>query len=356
MSTLTLTRTPRYIRTVALTNATYFRLELFIFTGAIGSKPATATYTINKDIINAEESVTFEINALVRDYYDINFIYANSIGSVLWVIADITGFTATTVITPVSTTFLAFDGFNYYQEPVSSGGSINATYTLPILLSADKVQVLDTDFAQIPVNAEIAERVDFKLNGVVVSTHTITDNGNTNQKIQHIITTASNVDEVDVIYNSGASTQTKTIELIDECKFPVSKIQFINKLGALQNLYFFKKSVETLDVKKDNFQRNILDATLPYAVGFKFTEHQIKDYNIIGNESLVLNSGFVSESMNDSFKELLLSQYVWVVRSGATLPVNVTSSNLTYKTGLNDRLINYTLNFKYAFDTINNIH
>ena len=348
MSTLTLTRTPRYIRTVALTNATYFKLELFIFTGVIGSKPATATYTINKDIINAETQVTFEINQLVRDYY--------TTGQALWVIADITGFTSSTVITPVSTTFLAFDGFNYYQEPIAAGGSINATYTYPILLSADKFQVLNTDFAQIPINAEIAERVDFKLNGVVVSTHTITDNGNTNQKIQYVSTSASNVDEVDVVYNSGASTETKTIELIDECKFSVSKIVFVNKLGALQNLYFFKKSVETLDVKKDNFQRNILDATLPYAVGFKFTEHQIKDYNIIGNESLVLNSGFVSESMNDSFKELLLSQYVWVVRSGDTLPVNVTSSNLTYKTGLNDRLINYTINFKYAFDTINNIH
>ena len=358
MSTLTLTRTPRYIRSTTFANAIKVELKLYIFTGLIGAKPATATYTIEKDTINSETQVTFEINELVRDYYEIAFSggYSTSTGQSLWVIVDLTPFSSSVVGSTTSTTFLAFDGFNYYQEPVSSGGSINATYTLPILLSADKVQVLDTDFAQIPVNAEIAERVDFKLNGAIVSTHIITDNGNTNQKIQYVSTSASNVDQVVVVYNSGASTETKTIELIDECKFSVSKIVFVNKLGALQNLYFFKKSVETLDVKKDNFQRNILDATLPYAVGFKFTEHQIKDYNIIGNESLVLNSGFVSESMNDSFKELLLSQYVWVVRSGDTLPVNVTSSNLTYKTGLNDRLINYTLNFKYAFDTINNIH
>jgi len=348
MSTLTLTRSPRYIRSTTFANAIKVKLELYIFTGLIGAKPATATYTIEKDTINSEEEVTFEINQLVRDYY--------IIGQSLWVIADLTPFSSSAVGSTTSTTFIAFDGFNYYQEPIASGGSINATYTLPILLSAEKVQVLDTDFAQIPVNAEIAETVNYKLNGVTVSTHTITDSGDTNQKIQHITTTASNVDEVDVVYNSGASTETKTIELIDECKFPVSKIEFINKLGALQNLYFFKKSVETLDVKKDKFERNILDATLPYFVGFKFTEHQIKDYNIIGNESLVLNSGFVSESMNDSFKELLLSQYVWVVAGGDTLPVNVTSSNLTYKTGLNDRLINYTINFKYAFDTINNVH
>ena len=358
MSTLTLTRSPRYIRSTTFANAIKVKLELYIFTGLIGAKPATATYTIEKDTINSEEEVTFEINELVRDYYEIAFSggYSTSTGQTLWVIADLTPFSSSAVGSTSSDTFLAFDGYNYFQEPASVGGSINATYTLPILLSAAKVQVLDTDFAQIPVNAEIAEDVNFKLNGVTVSTHSITDTGNTNQKIQYVTTSASNVDEVEVVYNSGASTETRTIELIDECKFPVSKIVLVNKLGALQNLYFFKKSVETLDVKKENFERNILDATLPYIFGKKFTEHQIKDYNIIANESLVLNSGFVSESMNESFKQLLLSQYVWIVASGDTLPVNVTSSNLTYKTGLNDRLINYTLNFKYAFDTINNVH
>ena len=356
MSTLTLTRSPRYIRTTTLANAINFRLDLYIFTGLIGSKPATPTYTVLKDVINSEEEVTFEINQLVRDYYDVNFTYSNSTGSVLWVIADVQGFTASTTGATISTTFLAFDGFNYFQEPVSSGGSINATYTFPILLSADKVQVLNTDFAQIPVNAEIAETVNYKLNGVTVSTHTITDSGDTSQKIQYVSTTASNVDEVEVVYNSGASTESKTIELIDECKFSVSKIVFVNKLGALQNLYFFKKSVESLDVKRDSFQRNILDETLPYFVGFNFKEHQNKEFNITANEALVLNSGFVSESMNDSFKELLLSLFVWVVRDGSSLPVNVTNSSFTYKTDLNDRLINYTLNFNYAFDTINNIH
>jgi len=355
MSTLTLTRSPRYIRTVTFASATYFKLELYIFTGLIGAKPATATYTINKDIINGEEKVTFEINQLIRDYYDIAIDNSGSDGQVLWVIADITPFSSSAVGSVASTTFLAFDGFNYFQEPVSSGGSINATYLLPILLTAEKVQVLNTDFAQIPVNAEIAESVDFKLNGAIVSTHLITDSGNTNQKIQYVVTTASSVDSVVVTYNSGASTETKTIELVDECKFSVSKIVFINKLGALQNLFFFKKSVERLEVKKENYQRNLLNEV---ALSYDTSAHQMKDFNLTANESLVLNSGFVSESMNDSFKELLLSLFVWVIPSGATatIPLSVTESSLTYKTALNDKLINYTINFKYAFDTINNVH
>jgi hypothetical protein len=359
MSTLSLTRSPRYIRTSSLANATYFKLELYIFTGLTSDKPSDATYTLEKDVINSETQVTFEINQLIRDYYEHTFsgAYTNSTGYVLWAIADVTGYTSSSVGATVSTTFLAFDGFNYFQEPLANGGSINATYTLPILTSASKIQVLDTDFAQIPINAEIAETVNFKLAGATVSTHSITDSGNTNQKIQYITTTAANVDAVEVVYNSGGSTQSLTIEEVDECKHTVSKIVFINKYGALQNLYFFKKSVENLQINKDSFNRNILDETgFPFAVGFKFTEHQDKKFNIIANEAITLNSGFVSESMNDSFKELLLSQYVWMVRDGDTLPMNVEESSFTYKTGLNDKLINYTINLKYAFDTINNVH
>ena len=49
MSTLTLTRSPRYIRSTTFSNAIKVKLELYIFTGLVGSKPATATYTIEKD-------------------------------------------------------------------------------------------------------------------------------------------------------------------------------------------------------------------------------------------------------------------------------------------------------------------
>ena len=344
------------MRTVTFANATYCKLELYIFTGVVGSKPATPTYTINKDTINGDTQVTFEINELIRDYYEINFTgtYTSSEGQTLWAIADITPHSATGVGSLVSTTFLAFDGFNYFQEPAPTGGSINATYILPTLFSADKIQVLDTQYAVIPVNAEIAETVNFKLNGVTVSTFAITDNGNTNQKIQYITSGELVVNSVDVVYDSGAKTSTTEIETVDECKYPVSKIVFINKLGALQNLYFFKRSTENLEVQKENFQRNILDESLSYSVGYKFTEHQNKTFNITATENIVLNSGFVSESMNDTFKELLLSKLIWMVKDGSTYPMDLLDSGITYKTGLNDRLINYTLNFKYAFNTINN--
>jgi hypothetical protein len=61
------------------------------------------------------------------------------------------------------------------------------------------------------------------------------------------------------------------------------------------------------------------------------------------NESLTLNSGFYPENNNDVFKELLLSEYVWIDYDSNEIPCNIASSSISYKTSRNDKLINYTL-------------
>ena len=75
-----------------------------------------------------------------------------------------------------------------------------------------------------------------------------------------------------------------------------------------------------------------------------------------------MSSGYYPETANDFFKELLLSEYVWMTRpkeqdsaSEETIPVIVKTSNMTFKTSLNDRLIEYTIDFEEAFDVIQNI-
>jgi len=70
---------------------------------------------------------------------------------------------------------------------------------------------------------------------------------------------------------------------------------------------------------------------------------------------MTLNTGFYPELYNDIFKELQLSENVWIEIENRITPVNVESSGLEYKTQLNEKLINYTVDLSFAFDTINNI-
>ena len=58
---------------------------------------------------------------------------------------------------------------------------------------------------------------------------------------------------------------------------------------------------------------------------------------------------------------MLLSNYIWMTRPSTTgsgteiVPVIATTSSMTYKTSLNDKLIEYTIEFQDAFDYINNV-
>ena len=56
----------------------------------------------------------------------------------------------------------------------------------------------------------------------------------------------------------------------------------------------------------------------------------------------------------------MLSEYVWIRRNDyaqaqKTIPVKLVTSSFTKKTQLNDRLIEYTMDFEEAFDYINNV-
>ena len=85
-------------------------------------------------------------------------------------------------------------------------------------------------------------------------------------------------------------------------------------------------------------------------------------FNTQAKQSHVLSSGYYPEFANEYFEQLLLSEYVWMERPSKTnpssneiIPVNVKTSTMTFKTSVNDKLIEYNINFEEAFDYINNI-
>jgi hypothetical protein len=142
-----------------------------------------------------------------------------------------------------------------------------------------------------------------------------------------------------------------TINRICESKFNPIKVTFVNKYGAFQDIYFDKKSTEEVKIKRDSFTRNLASLNGSYSIH----SHSKKVLNVLANEDITMNTGFVDEGMNEAIKELLLSEQIWANIDNRIYPVNVTESSHTYKTSVNDKLVNYTMKFEYAFDLINNI-
>ena len=319
-------------------------VDLYIWEGLIGNQPTVPQYEINKARIDTHNNITLEIGELVRDYLELSF-NDDYVSETRWVRAVVEYYDESdnyyTYSNPEVFTYIATDGYGYFEDGTNPELSRHA------LISADNIYLPESTAGRLPIFAEGVGKVTIDS----VDTE-ITDNGNTNQKIQYVTIPADS--STIQVYDTDDSTLLKTITVTNLCepKYTPLKITFANKYGAFQDLYFFKRTSETTNVTDETFKRNtIANATSTYQT----YEGQRQRYNVNSQTSLSMNTGFVKEDMNQTIEELFFSENVWIRYEGKTLPVIPASKSLQYKTVLNDKLINYTVNFEFAFDRINNV-
>ena len=157
------------------------------------------------------------------------------------------------------------------------------------------------------------------------------------------VSEATTDEYIEIVFNSV----TTTLLITDECRYTPIDIAFQNKEGALQFLTFFKAKTESLSATKEELES---DRGQPLD-----GNHQFIKFNVQGKGKFKVNSGFVKEAMNETFKQLLLSERAWIYKDQIFTPVNVSNTSIEYKTRQKDRLINYEFEFDYAFNEINNI-
>jgi hypothetical protein len=148
---------------------------------------------------------------------------------------------------------------------------------------------------------------------------------------------------VEVVFNGV----TITLLIEDECRYTPLDIAFQNKEGALQILPFFKAKTESLTITSEEFEADRGQPNLG--------NHQYVTYNVQGRSKFKMNSGFVDEALNETFRQLMLSERVWIYSNSTFTPIKLGSKTLEYKSRQKDRLINYEIEFEYAFNEINNV-
>ena len=335
-------------------------------------------------ILFAKPYVVFELSELIRDYLETE--YNDYATDAVWVDADVTIYDSSNAIVQVNsqdtntTTFLGIDGYGYFEDGVNPRDTSTPMVLqentdvyyydgqdikIPVFAEAETITATLTSSAGADVNWEAAD--DFWDTydvtwGSGQTPVTITDNGNTNQKIQYvIITDTEDLNDGDyVTFSSNNSSYPDdiviTLKKVNECKFSPLNTIFYNKYGALQGMWFFKKSTTNINVTSEQFKNNILDlensgGTPSYAL----SKHQEKKFMVNGKESITMNTGFYPENHNEVVRQMLLSEQVWADDTTTVLPINLKSNSLQFKKSVNDKLITYTVQFDYAFDKINNI-
>lgn len=372
-------RSPYFVNVTA-TNLTSAKLELYVYTGTVsGSWTGSITYTLTSTAVGA--AVTFEISELIRDYLTTGFdgeYNTNVLYSTINVDYRITKSISGSAQSPDTAVLglRAFDGYGYFED------GANPQLLQGLLISNRIILKPDDSPLRIPVDANNTTSVAFFSGGVEIYTDSVanvTDSDNWIEYITNITQDGAdgykdrvlenggtfegnlcvenflretNLYPVDTVYVNATEGVTKLeVRNIEECVRTPYKIVFVNKYGALQDLWFFKKSTLALNTQQEKFKRNIVSSG-----SYNTYSHQDDVLYKNGRQSLQLNTGFYPEEYNDVFKELMLSEMVWIeYGANNNLPVTILSSAFNYKTSINDRLINYTIDIEFAFQAINNI-
>lgn len=287
-------------------------------------------YIISKNTIS--DVVSFEVSELIRDYLDITwdgvFPYSSNTKNTLLVNATIkiefyVGTKVQRATSPsspnetITDDLYGFDAYSEFKE------GVNKQITSGQLLQTNTVMYLpETGDAYIPY-----------------------EKNNTNNVAEIDYVTVSSSDTAKIV--GGISI---AIERICEPIFDILKVVFINKFGALQEFYFNKKNIQSLNVTQESYRSTLLSNNT-----YSTLDHQKYQYNKQASQRITVNTGYVEEGQFEPIKQMMLSELVWMEIGSIVYPVNIVSNSLEKKTKTNDRLVNYTLDLEFAYDVINNV-
>ena len=368
-------RSPYFV-IVNNTNLTSADLSVYIHTGSQSATVSGAQYSLSGDAIS--ETVVFDIAELARDYIDSTFSGTYSCTAV-WVNYQVTEYISSVAQTPSSVVQLAgVDGYTYFEDGVSSSSS---TYTTPDIMQSNTVIYKYTDSVfRVPVLQDNVTRVSFMHKGRVSHTETVSSTTTSTDIIRYVSNTTVSTDtfkarvEADsgtyeeaadtgytghldvftcdsvIVETTSGNTRLSVVD-IDECRYDPVKVTFVNKFGALQDFWFFKVNKLSMSVRSDTYKKTLISSG-----SYTTTHHAVRDLRRNAVETLQLNSGLYDAQYNEVFRQLLLSESVWVEYEGATRPVRVTSSDFTEKTSLNDKaMITFALDVEFSNNKLNNI-
>jgi len=396
MARLINTRSPFYIKVY---HADLFeaKLQLYIYEGTGDSTPdpEDLKYTIVKAELEGNNYVVFEISELVRDYIQIKYdgeydSYVVLVNPIITAFDENGNSLSSPTVTPSDyyNQFVATEGYGYFEE------GINPDFDEGLMMSEGTIYRVNDRSVNIPVYTDTTNSVAFRLNGETVYSKNVvyTDPANptTSEAIQYIASDSNStadsykervleaggvfednslleafenvvdigaVDEVWVNYTNDTETRTKILKVktFDCSKYEPIRVTFVNKYGALQDLYFTRRNNESLNIKKEDYKASVMDfANFSYDT----SEHQMRTLNLVGNDSITLNTDYIDESCNEHIKQLMLSEQVWMTRltdEEKIVPLKLKTQSLQLKKRVNDKLVQYSMEFDVAVDKINNI-
>jgi hypothetical protein len=334
------------------------KVELFIWNNG-STEPPTPTYTLSKKATSTTQTKNiYNISNYVKEFIDIinpTFVSTSSEEqNNNWCYVKVNRYKATTIGSYTlldERTYVAFNGYTNYLDGYNNSTDVgeviltslqqNKKYkyynTLSyyinffVLASSDNYDVILKDLngsnEETILNVIPSQDYLFKI-PITNTDNTDFDNGNIFQILKND----------DVIF---------TTTFIPECenKYTPLLCSFINRMGGWDFITFFKARTENWDVKSKEY------SLMPNDIDYNIYKGQSKAFNYEAKQSIKINTGWVDEYYNELIKDLMTSETILLDNK----PVKLKTMTTDLKTSLQDKMINYQIEFEYNYNQINNV-
>jgi hypothetical protein len=143
--------------------------------------------------------------------------------------------------------------------------------------------------------------------------------------------------------------QSFTFKPLAECRYTPVTIDFINKLGGWQRVFFFKASIDKITTTSEDY--NFLTA-VPTVNQWTVSDGQTRQMNRNARRKITVNSGSVDENFKFIIEQLMLSERIMV----NNLPAKILTNDADLFKIVNKKDLNYTLDFEYAYDEVATVY
>jgi len=133
-------------------------------------------------------------------------------------------------------------------------------------------------------------------------------------------------------------------------KYDNVRIMYKNRFGQFDYMNLYMQNRQSFNVQKRSFQPQ-LGSWNSSTLSYQNYDSNNKNYIIDANQSISANSNWLYEAQNEPIKQLLASDEIYWVYDEANnyvRPLNIVTSNLQFKTGVNDHLIQYQFDFTFG--------
>lgn len=329
------------------------KVELFLFNGTGTTFPTTPQYTLSKKIPSSNVTLcTFNISPYIQEYinygeYQNNTNLTNAINTLTkhYCNVKVKRYANNTLLS--TETYKATNGYSYYSDgynKVSDGYMLDSGTYYYYYNSNNTYSTYRA--GNITYDALAGSSVKYT-DLVTGTTHTINLSTDGVYDLFRVKPSMwANGNKVELFNYASILKRTYYFRPQEECKYTPVVVDFINKYGFFQREFFYKASFENFEV--NNSEYNLMQSDL---VNYSVLEGQRKVFNSNGKETIRCNTGWVNESYSSTIKEIMLSERILV----NSKPAKISTKQIEMQTSLNNKNINYLLEFEFAYESINSV-